>query len=85
LVETYGSTSGLVRVYRIKGAEVSLIAEGIKAHPMASFLVISEYSDEVLINDQLISRLEIVIEDPAKGLWRLKEERRLRTSEPLVP
>ncbi len=51
LVETYRSASGLVRVYGIKGAEVSLIAEGIKAHPVASFLVISEYSDEVLIND----------------------------------
>ena len=36
-------------------------------------MVISEYMDEVLISDQLTSRLDIVIEDPVKGLWRLRE------------
>ena len=35
-------------------------------------MVISEYTDEALTSDQLTSRLDIVIEDPAKGLWRFR-------------
>ena len=82
IVETYRSVSGLMRVYRIRGAKVSLVAEGIKPRYIDSYLVISEQADEVLINDQLISSLGLVIEDPAKGLWRIKGEEKIRKSEP---
>jgi len=37
--------------------------------------------DEALINDQLISRLGIIIEDPARGLWRLRGDDKIRESE----
>jgi hypothetical protein len=45
------------------------------------YIVISEYVDEVLVSDQLASAFGIVIEDPAKGLWRLREEAVVRASE----
>ncbi|MEM1537944.1 MAG: hypothetical protein QXD44_05765 [Candidatus Nezhaarchaeales archaeon] len=85
LIETYRSASGLMRVYRVKGAEALLIAEDVKPNPVPVYLVISEYTDEVLINDQLTSHLRIVIEDPAKGLWRLKGEEKIRRSELTFP
>ena len=45
------------------------------------YIVISEYADEVLVSDQLASAFGIVIEDLAKGLWRLREEAVVRASE----
>ncbi len=45
------------------------------------YLVISEHTDEALISDRLTSEFGIVIEDPAKGLWRLKGESLVRSSE----
>ena len=81
IIETYRSASGLMKVYRVKGAKIYLIAEGLESNGISAYLVISEYTDEVLINDQLISSLGIVIEDPAKGLWRLKGEKEIRKSE----
>ena len=81
LIETYRSASGLMRVYRIKGAKVHLITEGVRTQSINTYLVISEYTDETLINDQLISSLGIIIEDPAKGLWRLRGETKIRMSE----
>jgi len=81
LVETYRTASGLMRVYRVRGARVCLAAEGAEPRCVDSYLVVSEYVDEPLISDQLTSRLGIVIEDPAQGLWRLRGESRLRRSE----
>jgi len=78
VVETYKTASGLMRVYRIPGARVSLIVNGVERKITESYVVISEYVDEALISDQLASALSIVIEDPAKGLWRLKEEHIVR-------
>jgi hypothetical protein len=43
--------------------------------------VVSEYADEPLISDQLVSEFGIVVEDPARGLWRLKGESVIRSSE----
>ena len=81
IIETYRSASGLMRVYRIKGARVSLVSEEKIYEPIETYLVISEYTDIVLINDQLISSMNIIIEDPAKGLWRIRGERKVRRSE----
>ncbi|RLF20699.1 MAG: hypothetical protein DRN15_10765 [Thermoprotei archaeon] len=80
VVETYRTASGLMRVYRIGGARVRLIVDDEMKEPISSFIVISEFSDEVLINDQMISAMGIVIEDAAKGLWRLRGEDRVRMS-----
>jgi hypothetical protein len=65
-----------MRVYRVGGACVSLLIGGVEM-----YIVISEYTDESLISDQLASEFGIVIEDPAKGLWRLKGESLIRGSE----
>ncbi|MCC6013482.1 MAG: hypothetical protein LM593_03840 [Candidatus Verstraetearchaeota archaeon] len=81
IIETYKTASGLMKVYRIRGANVSLLIEDKERENIEVFIVISEYSDEVLISDQLASKLGIVIEDPAKGLWRIKGESVIRSSE----
>jgi|YelNatPaOPRAMG01_1025707.scaffolds.fasta_scaffold36427_5 hypothetical protein len=81
IVETYRTASGLMRVYRVEGARVSLLVGGSEEKSVKAYIVISEYTDEALISDQLASELGIVIEDPAKGLWRLRGESLVRSSE----
>jgi hypothetical protein len=81
IVETYRTASGLMRVYRVGGACVSLLVGGSEERSVKAYIVISEYTDEALISDQLASELGIVIEDPAKGLWRLRGESLVRSSE----
>jgi hypothetical protein len=81
IVETYKTASGLMRVYRVGGANVSLLVEGSEVRSTKAYIVISEYADEALISDQLASELGIVIEDPGKGLWRLRGESLVRRSE----
>jgi len=84
VIETYRSASGLMKVYRVRGAKVHLVGSDIKPKHIDSYLAISEYTDEVLINDQLTSSLEIIIEDPAKGLWRIRGEDKIRESETYI-
>lgn len=81
LVETYRTASGLMKVYRVRGAKVHLVAKGVEPRPVDAYVVVSEFVDETLISDQLASRLGIVIEDPAQGIWRLRGEAKLRKSE----
>jgi predicted aspartyl protease len=81
IVETYKTASGLMRVHRVGGACVSLLIGGVEERRVETHIVISEYTDESLISDQLASEFDIVIEDPAKGLWRLKGESLIRSSE----
>ena len=73
LVETYRTASGLMKVYRVGGANISLLIDNAEVRSTETYVVISEHTDEALISDQLTSKLDIVIEDPAKGLWRLRE------------
>jgi hypothetical protein len=73
LIETYKTASGLMKVYRVGGANISLLVDNVEVRSTETYVVISEYVDEALISDQLTSKLDIVIEDPAKGLWRLRE------------
>jgi len=81
IVETYKTTFGLMRVYRVRGARASLLVGGVEKNDVEIYLVISEHTGEALISDQLTSEFGIVIEDPAKGLWRLKGESPMRSSE----
>jgi predicted aspartyl protease len=81
VIETYRTASGLMRVYRVGGAYVSLLIGGVEGRRIEAYIVISEYTDESLISDQLASGFGIVIEDPAKGLWRLRGESLIRSSE----
>jgi hypothetical protein len=43
-------------------------------------LVISELERELFLSDMAIDGLEIVIESPGKGLWRFKDEAKVRAS-----
>ena len=81
IIETYKTASGLMRVYRVGGAYASLLIGGAEERSVETYIVISEYTDESLISDQLASEFGIVIEDPAKGLWRLRGESSIRGSE----
>lgn len=85
VIESYRTASGIMRVYRIPGAGVRLVTEEGVKDPVGSFIVVAEYADEALINDQLISAMGIVIEDPAKGLWRLRGEDKVRRSSTSPP
>jgi predicted aspartyl protease len=85
IIETYKTASGLMRVYRVGGGYASLLIGGVEERSVETYLVISEYTDEPLISDQLASGFGIVIEDPAKGLWRLRGESLIRSSENRFP
>jgi len=80
IAETYRTASGLMSVYRIPGGKVRLVLEEGVGSPVEAYIVVAEYADEVLVCDQLISALGIAIEDPARGLWRLRGEARIRES-----
>ncbi len=81
IVETYKTAAGLMKAYRVDGASTALLIGGTEAREVETYVVISEYADEPLISDQLTSEFGIVVEDPAKGLWRLKGESVIRSSE----
>ena len=74
-----------MRAYRVGGAYVGLLVEGNEVRSTKAYIVIPEYTDEPLISDQLASELGIVIEDSAKGLWRLRGESLVRRSEEPTP
>jgi hypothetical protein len=81
IVETYKTAAGSMKAYRIGGASTALLVEGTEAREVVTYVVVSEYADEPLMSDQLASEFGIVVEDPAKGLWRLKKESVMRSSE----
>ena len=78
-VRNFETPAGLTRMYYLEDiAEASV--EG-KASVKCS-LIISEAEHEVLLNDAVIEELKIVIEEPKKGLWRFRDEERMRQSLP---
>ena len=81
IVETYKTAAGLMKAYSVGGASTALLIGGAEAREVGTYVVVSEYADEPLISDQLTSEFGIVVEDPAKGLWRLKGEPVIRSSE----
>ena len=66
--------------YLADAIEIQSITEDKISKPIKCALVISELEREVLLSDTAISKLEIVIEDAGKGLWRFKNEAKIRTS-----
>ena len=81
IVETYKTAAGLMKAYRVGGASTALLIGGTEAREVRTYVVVSEYADEPLMSDQLASEFGIVVEDPARGLWRLKGESVIRSSE----
>jgi len=70
-----------MKAYRVGGASTALLVEGVEAREVGTYVVVSEYADEPLMSDQLVSEFCIVVEDPAKGLWKPKGESMIRSSE----
>jgi len=81
IVETYKTAAGLMKAYRVGGASTALLIEGVEAREVGTYVVVSEYADEPLMSDQLASEFGIVVEDPARGLWKPKGESVIRSSE----
>jgi hypothetical protein len=82
---TYETAGGPLRTWVYpRACRVKIVAEGAATVEVEADLVVSPIADEVLINDKLTGKLEIVLEDAGQGLWRLKQEpqTRLRQSEP---
>jgi hypothetical protein len=73
IVETYKTASRLMKAYRVGGAPTALLVEGTETREFGTY-VVSEYADESPISDQLASEFGIVVEGPAKGLWKPKGE-----------
>jgi len=81
MVKAYETAGGIARMYRISKAIEIQAATGDKiSKPVKCSLVISEIENEVLLSDQTIGKLEIVIEDAGKGLWRFRNEAKIRNS-----
>jgi hypothetical protein len=82
---TYETAGGPLRTWVYpRACRAKIVAEGAATVEVEADLVVSPIADEVLINDKLTGKLEIVLEDAGQGLWRLKREpqTRLRQSEP---
>lgn len=83
-VESYISASGVSQVHVIPDAlEIEVKASGRSEGPAAVDVVITN-TDEVLLSDGIVERLNIVLEKPRSGLWRFSDESHslLRESEP---
>jgi hypothetical protein len=81
IVKTYETPGGMTKMYYAPDAvEIQAITEDKASEPVKCALVISELEREVLLSDTAISGLEIVIESPGRGLWRFKDEAKVRDS-----
>ena len=81
MVKAYETAGGIARMCRIsKAIEIQAITEDKISNPLECSLVISEIESEVLLSDKTIEELNIMIESPAKGLWKFKDDVELRNS-----
>uniref|UniRef100_A0A7J2U712 Uncharacterized protein n=1 Tax=Ignisphaera aggregans TaxID=334771 RepID=A0A7J2U712_9CREN len=81
LVEV-GTAGGPVRNYLIpKTLDVYVLAGDRTVGPIKCDAMISLIEYEVLISDVLIEELGVVLLAPKTGLWRFKDEDRVRVSE----
>ncbi len=81
IVKAFETTGGIVRMYYITDAvETQVITQDKLSKPAKCALVISEIEREVLVSDRAIDELDIVIESPGKGLWRFRNEGKIRSS-----
>jgi hypothetical protein len=71
---------GDTEVYFIKNCiEVSIITEDKESPPVLSNVVIMS-EREVLISDKLASKHGVVIEEIGEGMWRFRDEKKIRRS-----
>jgi hypothetical protein len=77
-----GTAGGPVRNYLIpKALDVYVLADNRTVGPVKCDAMISLIEYEVLISDVLIEELGVVLLAPKTGLWRFKDEDRVRVSE----
>ncbi len=77
-IEVYDTAGGPVELYLIPDCvDIELIGEG---KTIKGDAIIDEHADTVLLNDRAISTFEIVILDPAEGIWTLKKDMKPRQS-----
>jgi hypothetical protein len=66
---TYETAGGPLRAWVYpRGCRVKIVAEGAATVEVEADLVVSPITDEVLINDKLTGKLQIVLEDAGQGL-----------------
>ena len=74
VIELYEMASGMARALRLPEAvEISVITGDRVEGPVVADAVIME-SSEVLLSDQTLSALKLDLVDPARGLWRFRDE-----------
>lgn len=81
-VETYGTVAGTVSTPFIqKGVEVSLDVKGVEEEKsIITDVAISQFDDEVLLSDALISAMKVELLDPKSGIWKLAGQEKERES-----
>jgi hypothetical protein len=73
-VENYISALGSGQVHVVPQAlEVEVGASGKVKEPVVADAVITN-TDEVLLSDRIIERLNVVLEKPGSGFWRFSDE-----------
>jgi hypothetical protein len=71
----------IVRGYAIKkAAEVYVITDDRTKGPSVANVTIIPEEEDVILSDKLIDSLEIVIEKAGEGLWRFRDEKKIRKS-----
>ena len=80
-VKAYETAGGMTRMYEVPNSvEIQVLAEDKTSDVVKCDLIISEIEREVLLSDMTIDKLEIIIESPAKGLWRFKDDSKVKGS-----
>ena len=73
--EEYIVATGKFKAPRVPEAvQVEILTSDRKRDLVVSDVVVLKKIDEILLNDLLLSSLKVEILDPAKGLWRLKDD-----------
>lgn len=71
---TYDTAGGPTKLWLYNDIAYIKIINDIKSKEVQCDILVSPIEREALISDYLASDLEIIIEEPRKGLWRLRTE-----------
>ena len=71
----YETAGGPLRVWIYpRACKVSVVVEDVKTSTIEVDIIVSPLADEVLMSDEVISELEIALEDVGRGYWRFRWE-----------
>lgn len=81
--ERYGTAGPTIRVKKIPDAvKIYLKVEDREVGPIPADVVVLR-TEEILIGDKLIDELGIVLDKVGEGMWRFRDEPKIRRSAPL--